>query len=265
RDVAKWSPRVFDPPADGKDDWQILFGLAQRLGKRRGWKPFERVELAGWKRLGPDGLVNAMLRAGPYGVGRGGLSLARLKQHPHGLDLGPLRKALPKRLPRGHRFIELAPEPLLADLPRALARADAGAPAADEMLLIGRRHLRSNNSWMHNEQRLASGKPRCTLIVHPDDAARLGLVDGAAAAVRSRVGEVVLPVEVSDEMMPGVVSLPHGFGHDRSGVRLGVAGQADKAGVSMNDLTDELLVDPVCGTAVLNGVRVVVSAARAGA
>src|SRR5262249_3791080 len=157
-------------------------------------------------KLGPDGILEVMLRAGPYGLrrGRAGLSMRKLKAAPHGIDLGALEPVLPERLPRGHRYIELAPEPILADLDRVRGILDRPAPA---IVLIGRRHLRSNNSWMHNLPKLAAGKARCTLLIHPDDAARLGLADGATARVRSRVGEVRVPVEVSDEVMRGVVSL----------------------------------------------------------
>lgn len=257
RNVAKWSPPVFSPPADGRDDWQILAGLAERVLRARGGHRMQRASLAMARRLGPDGILDLLLRTGPHGLLRGGLSLKRLERHPHGLDLGPLAPSLPKRLPKDHRFIELAPEPLLADLPRARA-ALATTASADEVLLIGRRHVRSCNSWMHNAPRLSSGKPRCTLLVHPDDARARGLADGAPAVVTSRVGAITVAVEVTDAMMPGVVSLPHGFGHDRPGVRLAVAGRASHAGASINDVTDERLVDAVSGVAVLSGVPVTV-------
>jgi anaerobic selenocysteine-containing dehydrogenase len=128
--------------------------------------------------------------------------------------------------------------------------------AGDSLLLIGRRQLRSNNSWMHNCHRLVRGKQRCTLLMHPEDAVRLGLEDGRIVAIRSRVGRIEAPLELSDEIMPGVVSLPHGWGHDRQGTRLSVAGQ--HPGASANDITDEQQVDPLIGTAVLNGVPVLI-------
>lgn len=265
RNQAKWSPPVFAPPEGGRDDWQILLGLAERLERRRPFKALRRLSLAAWRRLGPDGVVDLLLQIGPYGrvrkgFVRGGLSLSHLQKHPHGVDLGQLEPALPGRLPKDRRYIDLAPAIYVEDLERVRALLERPAPNEDELLLIGRRHLRSNNSWMHNAPRLAAGKPRCTLLVHPDDAARLGLVGGGSARVTSRAGEVVAPVEVSDEMMPGVVSLPHGFGHGGDEVQLAVASRPGHAGVSANDLTDEREIDALCGTAVLNGVPVRVSA-----
>jgi anaerobic selenocysteine-containing dehydrogenase len=144
------------------------------------------------------------------------------------------------------------PGPIAADVPRLLASLDRAADGG--MVLIGRRHLRSNNSWMHNVEPLVRGKDRCTALVHPDDAARLGLADGEVARVRSRAGELEVPVEVSDEMMPGVVSIPHGWGHAVEGVRLGVAGR--HPGVNTNVLTDGSVTDPLSGNAVLNGIPV---------
>jgi len=255
RNTAKWSPPIFDPPPDGKSDWDILLELKRRLEVRRGPTLRSRAENLLLGKLGPDGLVDVMLRAGPHGLrrGRGGLSLKVLKAAPHGIDLGALEPVLPDRLPRAHRYIDLAPEPLLRDLDRVRGILDQPAPP---IVLIGRRHLRSNNSWMHNLPKLAAGKPRCTLLVHPDDAARLGLADGATARIRSRVGEVRVPVEVSDEVMRGVVSLPHGFGHGRAGVRLRVATRPEIAGASLNDLTDELRIDELSGNAAFSGVPV---------
>jgi anaerobic selenocysteine-containing dehydrogenase len=129
-------------------------------------------------------------------------------------------------------------------------------------VLIGRRHVRSNNSWLHNSQRLVKGKPRCTLLIHPDDAVRHGVADGATVRLRSRVGEVTVAVEVTTDVMPGVVSLPHGWGHDREGVRLGIASR--HAGVSINDVIDDQRVDVLTGTAVLNGTPVEVLLKAAG-
>ena len=136
----------------------------------------------------------------------------------------------------------------------AVFRADFTVPAKDAFSLIGRRHLRSNNSWLHNSHRLLKGPNRCTLMIHPDDAAELGLNDGDMAAVYNHVGKVELPVEITKDIMPSVVSMPHGYGHGRKGVKLSVA--ADKPGVSMNDLTDPAIVDDLSGNAVLNAVPV---------
>jgi anaerobic selenocysteine-containing dehydrogenase len=159
------------------------------------------------------------------------------------------------RTPSGR--IELAPEPLIADLERL--HASAGELAERGLVLVGRRHLRSNNSWMHNVEVLVKGKPRCTLQVHPDDADSLGLVDGGAARVTSRVGSVQAPVEVTESIRPGVVSLPHGWGHDLPGTRLRVA--AEHAGVNSNTLSDDAAIDPLSGTSVLNGIPVTVGPA----
>jgi anaerobic selenocysteine-containing dehydrogenase len=156
------------------------------------------------------------------------------------------------RTPSG--MVELAPEPLVADVARLRGALDR---APDEMVLVGRRDLRSNNSWMHNVEVLVKGKPRCTLHVHPDDADRLGLADGADAEVSSRTGRVTIPVEVTDAIRPGVVSIPHGWGHDLSGVELSVARR--HAGVNSNLLGDDELIDPLSGTAVLNGIPVAVA------
>jgi anaerobic selenocysteine-containing dehydrogenase len=171
------------------------------------------------------------------------------------VDLGPLQPRLPQRLYTDDKRIRLVDPIYAADLKRLRASRDAGS---DGLVLIGRRHLRSNNSWMHNSPRLVKGPPRCTLMIHPDDAAARGLQDGATAVVRSRAGEVRVPVEVTDGVMPGVVSMPHGWGHDREGVGWTVA--AAHAGVSVNDVTDDRRVDSLSGTSALNGVPVEVRA-----
>ena len=174
-----------------------------------------------------------------------------------------MESCLPGRLHTPDGRIHAVPERFLADLTRLQASLDPPAVAAGlDLQLIGRRQLRSNNSWMHNAPRLMKGRDRCTLLIHPDDAAARGLASGDRARVRSRVGEVEVPVEVSPTVMPGVVSLPHGFGHDRPGVRLRVASR--QPGVSMNDLTDAGVVDELAGTAVLSGVPVAVEALTAG-
>jgi anaerobic selenocysteine-containing dehydrogenase len=206
---------------------------------------------------GPERLLDLMLRAGPYGDrfddAAAGLSLAKLQAAEHGVDLGPLAPRLPEFLGTASGALELAPELLVADVPRLRAALDEAArPPA--FVLVGRRHLRSNNSWMHNVNVLVKGKPRCTLQVHPDDAKRLGLADGDPARVASRVGEVTIAVEVTDGIVPGVVSIPHGWGHDAPGARMRVA--SEHAGVNSNLLADEELFDPVSGNAVLNGIPV---------
>ncbi len=207
-------------------------------------------------RPGPERIIDAMVRGGPYGDR---LSLAELESSPHGIDLGALEPQLPGVLRTPSGRIELMPPPIAEELERLEAESGAASP---EYVLIGRRHLRSNNSWMHNVERLVRGRDRCTLQIHPDDAKALGL-DGAEARarVRSRVGELVVPVEATDALMRGVVSLPHGFGHDVEGARLRVA--AKHAGVNTNLLTDEEVVDRLSGTSVLNGIPVEIEAASA--
>lgn len=208
---------------------------------------------------GPERRLDMMLRLGPYGDGFGarpdGLTLDGLLAHPHGIDLGPLASCLPGRLKTGSGKIELLPGPIAGDLPR-LREALRERPAA--IVLVGRRHLRSNNSWMHNVPALTGGSNRCTLHVHPDDAARLGLADGSAVRVKGAGGEVTAPVEVTDTVRRGVVSLPHGWGHDRPGTRMSHA--ALDPGVNVNQLLDGSLLDPLSGTAVLNGVPVELAA-----
>ena len=214
------------------------------------------------ERLGPERILELGFRAGPWGFGGGvgqglrGVTMAKLRAAPHGIDLGPLTPALPDRLPtrrEGGRFIDLAPAVLADDL-RTRTEALLREPAANAMVLIGRRQLRSNNSWMHNVPKLMAGKPRCTALVHPDDAARLKIADGDEVRLRTRVGEVVVPAELDDDIMPGVVSLPHGFGHDRAGTAIPVA--TEHAGVSINDLTDDQRIDPSSGVAAFSGVPV---------
>lgn len=195
---------------------------------------------------GPERRLDMMLRLGPYD-----LTLQDLLANPHGVDLGPLRPRLPQVLKTRSGKIELLPQPIAADLPR-LRRALDQRPAA--LVLVGRRHLRSNNSWMHNIASLNGGSNRCTLQVHPDDAARLGLTDGKEARISAEGGELEVPVEVTDAVRSGVVSLPHGWGHDRDGVRMAVA--AATPGVNVNQLLDGSRLDPLSGTAVLNGFPV---------
>ncbi|MGZ4683712.1 MAG: molybdopterin oxidoreductase family protein, partial [Acidimicrobiales bacterium] len=205
-----------------------------------------------------DKVVDAMIRTGAYGDWFGavpdGLSLAKLEANPHGIDLGPLQPRLPVALKTPSDRVELAPAPVLDDLARL--EASLAVHRNGDLVLVGRRHLRSNNSWMHNVDVLVKGKERCTLQVHPDDAANLGLVDGGQAEVASRVGKLVAPVEVTEAIRPGVVSLPHGWGHSSAGARMDVA--AAHPGVNSNILTDEDQIDPLSGNAVLNGIPVTV-------
>jgi len=258
RNTARYSPALFAPPPDAREDWQILHGLAQRIGARRGGQGVaSRLMTRAAGRLGPRGILALLLRTGPHGRGLRpwghGLTLKALEAAPHGVDLGPLTPALPEALRTADRRLALAPPALMADLARVRARM-ATAERESALSLIGRRDLRSNNSWMHNSARLTKGPEQCTLLMHPGDASARGLVHGDRVDVRSRAGQVEATLTVTDAMRPGVVSLPHGWGHDRPGTRLGVAAQ--RPGVSLNDVTDEREVDALCGTAVLNGVPV---------
>jgi anaerobic selenocysteine-containing dehydrogenase len=260
RNSAKWSPALFAPAPDARHDWQVLLELAARLDVRRGGGLGARLTRAVLRRLGPDGVIGLLMRFGPHGPGLvpfgRGLTLGRLKKHPHGVDLGPLEPSLPGRLYTRTKRIDLAPARLVEDLRRLVL-----TPPADRLNgtleLIGRRELRSNNSWMHNCERLVKGRDRCTLLMNPGDAARRGFANGQRVRVSSRVGVLEAALEVSDEMRPGVVSLPHGWGHGREGTSLRVA--TANPGVSVNDLTDELRVDPFCGTAAFSGVPVEVT------
>ncbi|MFJ4921456.1 molybdopterin oxidoreductase family protein [Streptomyces sp. NPDC088725] len=210
---------------------------------------------------GPERRLDLMLRLGPYGDGFGanpeGISLARLLDHPHGIDLGPLRPRIPALLKTRSGRVELLPAPIAADLPRLRAALDE-RPAS--LVLVGRRHLRSNNSWMHNVAALGGGSNRCTLQIHPADAARLGLEDGGPVRITSDGGTVEAPVEITDTIRTGVVSLPHGWGHNRPGTRMSVA--AARPGVNVNQLLDGSRLDPLSGTTVLNGFPVELAPVR---
>jgi len=267
RNTANYSPPLFEPKEGELDDWQILSEVSCRLAaKRHGKLSKEHLAARAMQQAGPERVLDLGLRLGPYGQRLKpfgpGISLAKLKKKPHGVDFGPLQSTLPESLPEEHGLIDLAPEVFVDDLDRLHARfgADSAKRDAGRLLLVGRRHLRSNNSWMHNTPRLMKGKTRCTVMIAPSDAKRLGIAHGANVTVRSRVGEVTLPAEVTDEMMEGVVSIPHGFGHDREGVKLGVA--SNHPGASINDLTDDQSVDLLSGNAAFSGVPVTVEAAE---
>ncbi|MGE8327096.1 molybdopterin oxidoreductase family protein [Pseudomonas urmiensis] len=249
RNVTRFNRAILAKPEGALHDWEIFVGLAKAFAERAG------VELK--PTLPPAQMIDLALRKGPHGEGSTWqLSLETLDRFPHGLDLGPLQPNLAARLRTPSQAVEAAPQLLLDDLRRL---AEQVPPAVDELLLIGRRHVRSNNSWMHNFHRLVKGKPRHQLLMHPQDLAQRQLTDGQWVRIRSRTGVVEVQVQSSDEMMPGVVSLPHGYGHGRQGVQLHIAGA--QPGVSANDLTDEHLRDAVSGNAALNGVPVKVEAA----
>jgi len=250
RNVARYSPATFARPEHARHDWEICLALWRRLGQvsrlGRGARVVERL----LGKLGPEPIVDLALRTGPHR-----LSLRRLRDAPHGLDLGPLERRLPERLQTADRTVHLAPEVYLADLDRLAAHH--AAPRGARLVLIGRRELRSNNSWMHNSARLVKGPPRCTLLIHPRDAAERGLSDGGSARVSTGCGAIELPVEITDTVMPGVVSVPHGWGHGRAGVQLRVA--STSPGQSVNDILDPAAVDALSGTSALTGQLVEVA------
>ena len=265
RNVSKYSPQIFAPEPGSMYDWQIMKELSLRLMP----KP---TGLAGRLRTGiqkrilrwltPDRLLDLGLKVGPYGMFRKGLSLKRLKANPNGIDLGQLQPVLPAALRTTDKKIDAAPKAYLDHLKQAvipqLKAATDSQPAANEFALIGRRHLRSNNSWMHNSKRLVKGADRCTLMMHSSDAQTLNLADGAPVAISSSVGSVEAPLEITDEIMPGVVSLPHGYGHHRPKTKLSIA--TEHAGVSINDLTDDKIVDNLTGNAAFSAQRVRIEA-----
>jgi anaerobic selenocysteine-containing dehydrogenase len=245
--TTRFNEPVFDAPIGTLHDWEIFNGLGQAIAERKG------IDI---KLLpSPDKLMDLGIQHGPYSAAAGhplALTLDKIKQHPHGLDLGKLTPSLPERLCTKDGKITLLSDYIEKDIMRL--KRDQIELQADEFLLIGRRHIRSNNSWMHNSHRLVKGKPRWQLLMHPDDLAAQQIQDKSQVRIQSRVGEVVTQVLASDEVMPGVVSLPHGWGHKREGVSLAIA--SEQEGVSCNDLTDNELIDPVCGNAALNGVPV---------
>ncbi len=287
RNAVRYSPPVFAAPADQPSEWETLLRLtavvspdAKGAGTAdldefvfvtnlqralRGPSNIEgrdegEIREALADRRGPERLLDLALRTGPYGDGFGadpdGVSLAKLEAQPHGIDLGELAPRIPDVLQTPSGKIEMAPPQLLEDVSRL---SENIGRQADSMMLVGRRNLRSNNSWLHNLPRLNRGRNLCTLQIHSEDAERLALRDGGSALVSSRVGTVEIPVEVTDDIMPGVVSIPHGYGHDREGAKLSVA--RDRPGSNTNILADELALDPLSGNAVLSGIPVTVRAA----
>ena len=229
-----------DSPIAGRDPAEIMQMLS-------GDTPFERLL---------DFRVRTGHRGDEFGTRPDGLTLAALKAAPHGIDFGPLTPRLPDVISDPDGKVRLAPPEIVADLPRLRRAVDR---PGDGMRLVGRRQLRTANSWTHNVEVLVKGREACTLQVHPDDADRLGLRDAEPARVRSAAGTVVAPVEITDRMTPGVVSLPYGWGHDREGTKLSVASR--RPGVNINLLTVASEVDPLSGNAVLNGVEVEVTRA----
>ena len=267
RNVVKYSEAVVPPAhADARDDYAILYELGMRLGGLHfGHPAIDRAAKAafslGWK-LSQETILDLAIRLGPYGdrfVKPTGLNLARVRNAPHGIDLGPLTPCAREKVHTKDRKVDVAPPVLMADLPRLEAWIEAKQKERERpLLLIGRRHLRTNNSWMHNVRSLVKGPDRATLLVHVEDARRLNLAAGQQVKVTSRVGSVTVSVTPTEDIMPGVVSLPHGYGHGAAKETMKIAGATP--GPNVNALTDDLLVEPVLGTAILNGVPVTVEA-----
>jgi anaerobic selenocysteine-containing dehydrogenase len=249
RNTARYNPPVFEKAEHALHDWEIFEALGQRVA--------EGLGLDSKPSPAPEVIIDFGLKAGPYGQASAEqLDLAVLKSNPSGVDLGPLKPLLPGRLKTPGQQIDLAVPAVLHDLERLLNDTDSDAPYS----LIGRRHVRDCNSWMHNFRRLVKGKDRCTLMVNPVDAEREGWCAGDDVQIASSAGSVRAKVEVSDEIMAGVVSLPHGYGHNRNGTKMTIAN--DHAGVSCNDVTDARYFDALSGNAAINGVPVHVTAAE---
>lgn len=282
RSIGNYSSAIFPPEDERPQEWEILARLAGLLAGMDS----ETVDVAAlddgyfaafcqakgvdpaiankhYDKGGPERLLDLQIRTGPFGDRYGenpdGLSLETFRARPHGIDLGPMVPRVRELLNTPSGKIELAPEYITQDVTRLAKRVDAAAEGQSRsgLLLTSRRHVRSNNSWMHNVNVLVKGKDRCTLLIHPDDAARLGIIDGALARVTSENGSLEVAAEVSDEMMPGVVSLPHGWGHDKPGIRLSVA--RDHAGINNNLLAPGTFVDPISNNAAVNGIPVEVA------
>jgi anaerobic selenocysteine-containing dehydrogenase len=258
RNTAKYSPAGFAREPDARHDYEIFNALAVRMSETFSERAVARSYALLLETLGPARVIDWLLRSGPYGdrflPWRRGLSLRALQRAPHGVDLGPLRPCLAKRMPAHHARIVLAPEPLRQDVARLERQLEA--PRAGELVLIGRRQLRSHNSWLHNSPRLIKGPARCTLQMHPSDAAARGLGHGSQVLLSSKVGAIQVPLEITDALMPGVVSLPHGFGHTRAGT--GQRTASAHPGASINDVTDEARIDPLSGNASFSGLPVTV-------
>ncbi len=256
RNTTRHSEAVFEKPEGALHDWEIFTELGNRVAKILGAEPSPSVP--------PDQIMDLGMQMGPYSEHQGSdfkLTMDVVRASPSGIDLGPLKPQLPGRLRSKDKMIHCAAPLPMADLARLrdeFGNETSADNSARPLQLIGRRHVRDNNSWMHNYHRLVKGRNRCTLMMHPQDMQALDLKDGGIVSVSSRVGAVNVPVEASEDMMRGVVSLPHGYGHNRPGIRMDIA--KEHSGVSCNDLTDELMLDALSGNAAVNGVPVSVAA-----
>lgn len=259
RNSTKFSPAIFEPEEDSLTDWQIYLSLAERLDRLNGSETKHYADL--WAKE-PKGVVDDLLKSSSYQYEDQALSLQLLLDNPHGIDLGPLRPDLPAAIYHANKQIDLAFGYFMADLPRLEQHFFSGHQTDPNSLsLIGRRHLKTNNSWLHNSTRMVKGTnnglSRCTAQINPSDAKRFAIEQGQMMVVTSRVGQVTLPAEITDKIMEGVISIPHGWGHNKADSKWSVAEQ--HAGVSVNDLTDEMVLDELSGNAVLNGVPVTIA------
>ncbi|MFT5925008.1 MAG: anaerobic selenocysteine-containing dehydrogenase, partial [Paraglaciecola sp.] len=261
RNSTKFSPAIFPPSETSKTDWQIYLGLAERLDTLNGL-PTDRYQTL-WQKE-PKGVVDDLLKSSRYRHEDEVLSIDLLLKKPHGIDLGPLQPDLPEAIYHNDKKINLSFDYFMADLIRLEAHFfTTEGPHENSLQLIGRRHLKTNNSWLHNSKRMVKGTnngwSRCTAQIHPDDASKHNIQEQQMIKVTSRVGQVSLPAEITEKIMPGVISIPHGWGHNKKGSQWQTAEQ--HAGVSVNDLTDEMVLDELSGNAVLNGVPVTIEAA----
>ncbi len=245
RNTANYSAPVLRKEEGTLYDYEIFIGLQKAIEKIK-LSEEEQKKNESYFQLTPELMLSMGLMSGDSGV-----TLEQLIQNPHGIDLGPLQSQLPKKLLTENQKINLLPEIYIKQIKTASSRI---YDQSDQLLLVGRRHLRSNNSWLHNSYRMVKGRERCTLLIHPIDAQKRGINDGQKISVCSDVGEVNITAEITDEMMQGTVSIPHGWGHNRNGIKLKVA--EDNAGVSMNDLIDNKLIDELTGVSIISGVPV---------
>jgi len=254
RNTAKYSKALFQKADGAKYDWQIFRALRKAYLKKSGKLGVSRrIKLMIEEAIPVEKMLDMALKQGPH---KRQVNIKKLKDNPHGIDLGSLQSQMPAALYSQDKKINLFPDEIATDIPRLKERFDSFSIKKDEFLLIGRRQLRTCNSWLHNSPRLIKNNP-CNLLLHPDDATKLKLNGSKSVKVSSKVGEVTLAYEITEEIMPGTVSLPHGWGH-LGDIRMDVA--STSPGVSINDLTDENFVDLLTGNAALNGVPVKIEA-----
>ncbi|GAA0852710.1 molybdopterin-dependent oxidoreductase [Aliiglaciecola litoralis] len=255
RNFAKFSPAVFPLSENKRTDWQIYLALAEKLEAKRG----NNTELyQALRQKTPLGVVDDLLTSGRYGKGEHSLSIDKLIATPPGIDLGPLQAQLPEAIYHSDKKIDLGFDYFMPDIERVEQYFFEPIDQSESLLLIGRRHLKTNNSWSHNSRRMTKDSRLCTAQIHPFDADRHGIANGSLMTITSRVGQIKISAEVTEKIMQGVIAVPHGWGHDKEGVGWQHAKQ--QAGVSVNELTDEMVLDELSGNAVLNGVPVTISA-----